>query len=130
MKNLLLCYILFHILFQSSFLIDLWNFKNASDNLLNPENEYKHSFEIYSHSDTKFDVSLRKNINKNNDKIIDTNILEVKEKINSIKYSFNVEFEDILIFFKGYYIKEKIIFYIYVQKVNFILYISMKLLKI
>ena len=95
MKNLLLCYMVFHILIQSSILIEVWNFKNASDNLLNQENDYKHSFEIYSHSDTEFDVSLRKNISKNDDKIIDINILEVKEKINSIKYSFNVEFEDI-----------------------------------
>ena len=87
--------IFFHLVIDVLNLPQEWNFKNASYDLLNQENNYKHSYVIYKANISNYDISLAKTISKNGNEIKDINNLEIIEKSNNNKYSFEVDWEDI-----------------------------------
>ena len=116
MKYLIYSLLFFHSLIYISSIFDEWNFEKASYNLLKSSNNYTYSHIIYNYSISDYDIILTKVINKADNSIDDNNFLEINDKINNDKYSFNVDWEDILII-----LFIIIILFIFVQKVDFIL---------
>ena len=95
MKYLIYSLLFFHSLIYITSIFDEWNFEKASYNLLKASNNYAYSHIIYNYSISDYDIILTKVINKADNSIDDNNFLEINDKINNDKYSFNVDWEDI-----------------------------------